>query len=375
MSMSEWIEFPCVRLLQPIGDSYIGSVDSADLVVIAYADIRRIIQGLPRDIEEFSGIQRPLSAARVKEIQQYVTTVDASFPTSIIIHVDGQNAEFDERTGKMKLRRNPNVAKIIDGQHRIEGLRGYTKGTFQLNTTVFVDMDMEDQALLFATINLKQTKVSKSLAYDLYEFARTRSPQKTCHNIAKLLNSLEKSPFHHRIKILGAATKGRDETLTQATFVDRLIVYISDDPMRDRDLLKRRKRLPAGTEKSGRPLCLRQLFIAEEDATIAKVISNYFAAVQERWPKAWNDKTRGWVLNRTAGFGALMRLFPYLYIPMQDSNGLVGKEQFLRIFKRIDLSDDGFTSETYLPGSTGESQLFQDLLRGSGVQAAGASPS
>ena len=362
MADMEWITFPCVRLVQPIGEFYLASIDSADLIVMAFADIRRIVEGKPRDIEEFSGIQRPLSQARVKEINQYVQNIDASFPTSIIIHVNGNNAEFNEEKGTMRLRRNTNVAKILDGQHRIEGLRGFTDRTFQLNTAIFVDMDMEDQALLFATINLKQTKVNKSLAYDLYEFATTRSPQKTCHNIAKLLNSTPKSPFYHRIKILGTATRGRDETLTQATFVDRVIVYVSDDPMRDRDLLKRNKKLPAGQEKPGRPLCLRGLFIADQDATIAKVISNYFAAVQQRWPHAWSNRTPGLILNRTAGFGALMRLFPWMYLMVRKENGLATVDEFLGYFLRVEMLDEEFNNERYIPGSTGESALYRDLL-------------
>jgi DGQHR domain-containing protein len=76
----------------------------------------------------------------------------------------------------MKVDRSKNVAKIIDGQHRIAGLEEYNGPEFELNVTIFVDMDLEDQALLFATINLKQTRVSKSLAYDLFEFATKVPP-------------------------------------------------------------------------------------------------------------------------------------------------------------------------------------------------------
>jgi DGQHR domain-containing protein len=363
VAVHQWIEFRCIRLSQPIGDFYIGSIKSADLVEIAYADIRRIIEGKPRDIEEFSGIQRPLSKARSKEIRQYVTTVDASFPTSVIVHIKGEDAEFDEAANIMKVRKSGYVAKILDGQHRIDGLTGYNGPLFEVNTTIFVDMDMEDQALLFATINLKQTKVNKSLAYDLYEFATARSPQKTCHNIARLLNTEENGPFFHRIKILGAATKGRGETLTQATFIDRLILYISDDPMRDRDLLKRGKSLPAGTGKPGRPLCLRQLFKDEQDASIAKIISNYFGAVQDRWPIAWNDNIRGLILNRTAGFGALMRFFGVIYPQLKDADGpIVKKETFSGVFRHVGIEDTAFNTERYLPGTTGESRLYQDLV-------------
>jgi DGQHR domain-containing protein len=177
MSQEEWIHITCIELEQPIGKFYIGAIDSHDLVKISFADRRRIEKG-ERDIEVISGIQRPLAPKRVTELRKYVTSVDASFPTAIILAIGADDVEYDKKTHTMRIKNEDRVAKIIDGQHRIEGLVQYQGAKFELNVTMFIDMDMEDQALLFATINLKQTPVGKSLAYDLYEFAETRSPQK-----------------------------------------------------------------------------------------------------------------------------------------------------------------------------------------------------
>src|SRR5713226_4979754 len=159
------INFSCIKVTQPIGTFYIGAIDARDLYEIAYADVRRIQE---RDVESYLGIQRELSQTRVNELHQYVQTVDATFPTSIIIAVSSDNAIFDDASMEMRIRRDSGVANIIDGQHRIEGLAEYTKDNFQLNVTLFVDMDIEDQAMVFATINLKQKTMRKSLAYDLY---------------------------------------------------------------------------------------------------------------------------------------------------------------------------------------------------------------
>ncbi|MCI0617093.1 DGQHR domain-containing protein, partial [bacterium] len=238
--MSDHISFQCIQIQQPIGVFYVGAIDCFDLIEISYRDVRRISE---RDVETYLGIQRPLSQTRLHELQQYVNTVDATFPTNVIIAVSSEYAKYDAKASTMTILKDKNVAKIIDGQHRIAGLENFTGERFQITVIIFVDMDIEDQAMVFATINLKQTKVSKSLAYDLYEFAKARSPQKTCHNIAKLLNYREGSPFKNKIKILGTATGEPSETLTQATFVDKLMQYISDEPMRDRDLLKRGEKL------------------------------------------------------------------------------------------------------------------------------------
>lgn len=238
--VADSIEFKAIELVQPIGTYYVGAVDSQDLYAVTYADVRRIVE---RDIEKIVGIQRPINEDRVKELKRYVTTVDATFPTSIILAVSSDHATFKD--GMMTITRKPEVAKIIDGQHRIKAFEDYRGPRFLLNVTMFVDMDIEDQAYTFATINLKQTKVSKSLAYDLYSLATTRSPQKSCHMIARLLNSKDGSPLKGRIKILGNATGEALQFLTQALFVDRLLGHICKDPMQamqDRDLLKRGKK-------------------------------------------------------------------------------------------------------------------------------------
>jgi len=172
MKSNNTIRFPAIEVEQPIGLFYIGAMNATDLVSVAHADIRRIEE---RDIENIVGIQRPLVKKRVTEITQYVNTIDATFPTCIILAVDsmaedGQdNIIYDEDTREIQLRRGEKVAQIIDGQHRIAGLQGCTS-TFQINVAIFVDMDLEDKGNVFATINLQQTKVSKSLAYDLYEY-------------------------------------------------------------------------------------------------------------------------------------------------------------------------------------------------------------
>lgn len=365
MNPREGITFRCVEVKQPIGSFYIGAIESRDLVKIAHSDIRRIEK---REVEEYIGIERPLSAGRVAELRQFVNTVDASFPTSVILAVKSEKAEYQSQAGLMTIADEEDVAKIIDGQHRIAGLEAFTGESFQMIATIFVDMDMEDQAMVFATINLKQTKVSKSLAYDLYDYAVARSPQKTCHNIAKLLNNTENSPFLNKIKILGVATGKPAETLTQATFVDRLIKYISRDPMKDRDELKRgRKPHPTDGADNAR-LIFRDLFLAGRDAEIAKVIWNYFDAVRTRWPQAWGTVERGNILNRTTGFGALMRLLRLAYIRFAAVGPVPKADAFVSLFANVQLDDSSFTPARFVPGSSGEADLYHLLREATGLQ-------
>jgi DGQHR domain-containing protein len=372
------IECECFEVQQPIGKFYIARISSAHLIAITYVDVRRI-EHEEREVETVLGIQRPLSKKRVKEIGEYVKTIDATFPTSVILAIDSfadpeeriRNIYYNRRTSRLEIRNDGNVAKVLDGQHRIEGLRAFDpKNTpFDLVITIFVDADIEEQALIFATINKTQTKINKSLLYDLFDLAENRSPEKTCHNIAILLNREAKSPFKDRIKILGTADDSAKETLTQATFVEALLKYISRTPMKDRDFLKRNpsKKLPQD-ERSEPNLFLRPWFRQEDDAKIAKIVWNYFAAVQLKWPTAWDSPEPGLILNKSTGFLALMRFFKdaCLHLGIEP---IPTAQKFLTLFAPVNLRDNQFTKEEFIPGSTGQRVLYeairsQSLIRG-----------
>jgi len=354
----KWISIPCIVVHQPIGRFYIGSFPARELVEISFADRRRILEQ-QREIEIVSGIQREISPKRVAELRQYVNHLDACFPTGIILAISSDDAIYDKKTGTMSVRYASEVAKIIDGQHRIEGLVGYNGPKFELNVTIFINMEMEDQAIVFSTINLKQAPVANSLAYDLYDYATTRSPQKTCHYVARLLNSREKSPFYQRIMILGTATGKPNETLTQAAFIDPLLKLVSTNPMDDRDAIKRKIELPLISEGEIRTkkLVFRNMFIQDEDARIAKVIWNYFDAVRERWPEAWNLKQRSLILNRTTGFRALMQFLPLIILSLDWIGKVPDTNMFLAIFNEVKLDDKDLNTERFKPGTSGQSEL------------------
>lgn len=359
MTQEAVIRFPCMTVTQPIGTFYVGVMDAQDLVSISWSDVQRIER---RDVEVFLGIERPLSEERVGELEKYVRTVDATFPTAIILAVSSDDASFDDATQTMSLRRSDRVAKVIDGQHRIAGLRGYVNGAFQANVTMFVDIDLEDQAMMFATINLKQTQVSKSLAYNLYEYAKTRSPRKTAHDLAKFLNWRDGSPLHHRIKILGVATPGiRGETLSQAAFVDSLVPLISNDPDTDWDWIKRGRPLQRVDPNNPGRLIFRNMFIDDDDARTTRIIWNYFVGVQRRWPVAWETTEPGMILTRTTGFAALMNVLPDAYLKAARVGDIPSSDQFFSLFSPSDLRDEDFTSDNFKPGSTGRAALSRRL--------------
>ncbi|MCC8089220.1 MAG: DGQHR domain-containing protein [Rikenellaceae bacterium] len=364
------IKVNCLEAQQPIGPMYIAVIDHKNLINISYADVRRLELGNEnREIEDYIGIQRELVPAREKEIGRYVNLIDATFPNSIILSIESKYVEYDEKNKILLIDNDKNVAKVLDGQHRIAGLKHFDQEElkFECIVTIYIDMELEDQAIVFSTINKEQKKVSNSLVADLFAFAQSKSPQKTCHNIARALNKNENSPFFKKIKILENARDKENESLTQDTFVKSLMKYISSDPQQDRDFYKRHKdrkhsKLPHTTGVEEKRLFLRNIFIDDDtDVKIAQILWNYFYAVKNKWPEAWGVVRDNNVLNKSTGFIALMRFFKdvYLYINKEVPT----KEEFEKIFQQIEIADNTFTKENYIPGSSGQSALYNILKK------------
>lgn len=365
---------------------------SQDLRDICWFDIRKLRRQEGR-LDDFFGIQRELSTKRVNEIKQYVRNIDATFPTGVIIAVDevcaslssipiqeGHNGKY-ERFALLTLSNYPepddeadrilfkHIARVIDGQHRIAGLEEYELDNFEINVVIFIGADLANQASIFATVNLAQTKVNRSLVYDLFSLSENRSPQKTCHEIVVLLDREKESPFFKRIKRLGVATEGRyGETLSQATFVKALLKHISKSPAQDQEVLKRGKKLPLASPDELAALIFRNFFVRSEDEAIALIVWNYFDAVRRRWPRAWASTGTGNILNRTNGFNGFMRFLRPTYRHFTTSDAIVSVDDFFSIFKMIAANDDQFVSANYNPGTSGETAIYNDLIRWSGIE-------
>lgn len=363
------ISFPAIPVEQPIGTFFVGVMDAKDLVNVSVADVRRLHGN---EIDEYIGIQRRLDPARSKSIRKYVKeSPDATFPTAIILAVNAENADWDEGTGMLTLKESEgtsiyDVARIIDGQHRVDGLTSTQGRGFQVTVSIFIGADIATQANIFATVNLAQTKVNRSLVYDLLDYEKKKSPQKSAHHITVALDKISQSALHQRIKRLGSATPNREkETLTQAAVVESLLDLMTPDPMTDRTSFLRSILPSKPSQSEHERFPFRYMFLTEQDTQITKILLNFFEAVAERWPTSWNDLDRkGNVLPKTNGLKALMRYLRVLYpiLAADRWDYLPEVEEFASYLAVVDLDDADFNIETFPPGTSGESRLFKLLM-------------
>lgn len=316
-----------LKVSQPIGEFYV-TVLPASVVVGRVRNRPRSSLGGDSD-----DVQRIFSKKRVNEIASYTEDPDATFPTPIILAVTSdriqevivphQQVAEGVQAGAPQVPEVTNpavtllvpddgdmIGDVLDGQHRVLGLlhsKYKAEGDFDLVVVLMFDLDTDDKAYVFSIINSKQTPVSSSLIYDLFDLAEHRSPQKTCHFVAQAMNREPDGPFFERLKMLGKkeAHHASRVMLSQGTFAARLVELITKDSARDAVLEKRRQSLPPEDENA----CpLRKYYLRKEDETILKVMQNFFAAARGAFPQEWESDTGEYVIRKTVGYTALIKV-------------------------------------------------------------------
>lgn len=324
-----------IEIEQPIGSFYMGKMKARDLIGIK--SIKRLFDG--------DGVQRLLNNQRVNDISIFCTDPDATFPTPIIIAVTSEYMKLlyssdDGSYIEVQYDENTRFAEVLDGQHRIEGIERAAlsdSSLYEMEIPIIVMFDLNDaqKAYIFSTINGNQAPVNQSLIYELTELSQYRSPDKTCHEIARALNSNEQSPFYRRLKML-EKRKYNTESITQNAFVTNLCKLISKNPQSDAIAIKKNRSLEDNYE-----LAFRKYFIREKDAVILKILINYFTAFKKEFPEEWEDTNR-YILTKTVGFSGMMQALNEL-VPIGESRRQLSEQFFLRIAKqfKVDLHKSG----------------------------------
>jgi DGQHR domain-containing protein len=364
------------KVSQPIGDFYITSLPACELINLCKSNVRKYVD----EEGKREGIQRKQKKNRIIEIDSFIRSFDASFPSSIILNIDTEKINYYKKIGnedlhdyfEIEIEATEDAFSVIDGQHRLAGFANDNCANFDLVVSIFVGLEIELQAYLFTSINVNQKPVDKSLAYDLFDLAQTPSPQKTCHTIVNLLNSDETSPLFKRIRLLGSAPEFDGEVLykamfSQGTIIQRLIKLVSSDPNGDRDTQKHGEDTVVEAGWLDRGLIFRKFYAEKNDWVIFKILMNYFNAVRTNFPDEWEDRSNP--LCKTIGLGALLTILVNIY---RDGvkGGDVSEEYFSNRFRDIRTNYDDiverhlgfkFTMRNYGPAGSGERAITKFL--------------
>lgn len=363
--------FPAISVSQPIGEFFLCSIP-ADLLLNVTFSIPATIKRKEGVFSEIFGNQRKLSEARSKQIGAYVDEDDSTFPNTIILSANYRDNGDYEDNESLRWRITagadgcstlfiPSAAKlasIIDGQHRLEGFKASTRpGRTQMGLpcAVYMNLPRPYQARIFATININQKRVDKSLAYELFGYDLNQSdsnkwpPDMLGVYLARVLESEEGSPFKGHVKLaliepdkeqIPTSDDQLDWKVSVACLVEGVIKLISQRPAEDRSSIAGGKVL----DRSQLPVDstpLRALYLGAKDKTLVAIVSDYFTVVKEM---LWRDQSPRSFIIRTVG---ILALFDVLRDALLANRVEVGDikgttELLLRPAKGINFSDDFF---------------------------------
>ena len=353
------IKISVTKVEQPIGTMYITKMQGNKLFYLANADIRKLYNN-----EDYIGIQRPLDSERVKNIEKYINTSDASFPNSIILNLKSRYV-IEENDDNIIIEKTKSAFSIIDGQHRLAGFENYRED-FEVIITFFIDLEDEQQAMLFKTINSEQRKVNPSFKYDLESYSTVKTPEKVIRELTLAFNIDIDSPWYGKIKMNGRKDElSKQGIISQKAFADPIIKYIYNEQdkyiLRDKlKMIKKEYNLEDNYNIAGyldgfdcdeSKYILWFFYINDKEELLYKILLNYFNAIREILINDWEYNYSS-ILIKTTGYNALMKLFYDVFKKLYSEKNFK-KEAFLEILSPMSRLEGKITAYEY--GASGES--------------------
>lgn len=367
--MSFPLTIPAIRVRQPLGDFWAAVLPANLLRQCVSLDPTRI-ESVDRTsfLYKLIGNQRDASIPRTREIARYIDSVESAFPNSIILganHTENGPLpdDSDQRwtvtaQGDRHFIQIPSLARaasIIDGQHRLLGFDHALpeRQSMELLCAIYFDLPLAYQAYLFATININQRKVDKSLAYEQFgynlddEAPHAWAPEKLAVFLTRKLNLDPSSPFNGHIKLaplnaelIFEENPGVSWQISTACVVEGILSLISSRPAADRDDLHRvkiseRNRKTLATDSSP----LRDEYRNCQDDEILSVIVRFFCEVRD---SLWSDANEKSYIYRTIGISALFDVLRYILLKYPRRKAMEQLSAVLKSATRIDFSDPFF---------------------------------
>lgn len=348
------IKLNILKVLQPIGVVYIAKISPQALLEMSFVDRRRI----ERD-EEILGIQRELKIIKVNQIKNYLKSIDATFPNTIILNTRNEFI-LNETDFSIELNIDPNTFTIIDGQHRLEGFRDNPINNFELIIAFYKNLEIDQQANIFSTINSQQSKVDPSLNLNLELNSKVYTPKKMMIEVAQSFNYDKESPWYNSIKFGGA---GYDGIISLSAFVSPLLefTYPENDYYEIRNELMKASETP-NLEKfkfDNRKYFFWNFYLKKESPVIYKILYNYFNSIKVLLPDDWLNENS--ILSKTTGYNALMKLFKDV-TQVGISSGDLSYDFIYNQLKPIHKLNGQINSENYgASGMQASNELYKEM--------------
>ncbi len=314
---------------------YTFSMRVKDLVKISYVAVRG------RDEEE-GAVQRVLNKKRISSIKQYILDGNM-FVNTFVINWNDEKYMPEISDFEIEIPLVDSVAQLIDGQHRLEGLKEALKADDSISekrimVSMVIGLKTKDAAKIFININSEQKPVPKSLIFDLYgvtdddkNFAIIRSD-----DIAKELNENVDSPYYNLIKYPGSPRgKGKIDLSTVVTTLKKYVDLdgkFVDNNIKDLDFQ-------------------------------SQIIVNYFTALKYYWDEEdlWGNSSQN-IFFKASGFVAALEFFFEYVFPKCVEKKSFKLDYLISLF---DFSDISLITNSDIKGTDGKTarKMIMDNLK------------
>ncbi|OCT14345.1 hypothetical protein A8709_26330 [Paenibacillus pectinilyticus] len=166
----------------------------------------------PFDDPSGKGYQRPVDPKRCNDFAIYLSKGEDALFTPILLNAGGQweFSAYDKQRPAFGRIISKGKASLMDGQHRLGGIKRYTQETnaeINIPFLAFHCLDEDEEIRLFNTINTKAKGIGSSLS----KYLRRDSDDMSWIATELLIRS--ESPFYNIGSIIGKRNKGRHITL------------------------------------------------------------------------------------------------------------------------------------------------------------------
>lgn len=302
-------KYKALEVNQPLGTFYVFKISAFELRQLV--DTEPYFLSLENNIFKNDGIQRRFDENRSREIANFLKSTESALPNSIIIAGNTKNLS-EERQWKIVKETVNNCVEdyllipelkingaVIDGQHRLfsfKHLSNDEQKSYELLCTLYLDLPNPYQAYIFATINMNQRKVDKSLAYELYGYdlnddeSNKWSPEKLAVFLTRNLNTDEKSIFRGHILLAAnsdeileklSESESLNWSISTAAMVEGILSLITNNAKKDRDelqMIPEDKRFRSVLRNIRNTAPLRDYYLENNDLLIYTVLVNFFRA-------------------------------------------------------------------------------------------------
>ncbi len=258
-------EFPFIVVKQKEHSFKLTSLPAGLLTRISYAAVRR------KD-EEPGAVQRILNGARISGIKDFAVRM-GDFPASIVLNWN--NGPLVVKGDKIEIPDQPKLAQIIDGQHRVAGLKSAIEDDksvegYEIPVAIYEGLDTANSARIFISINTEQRPAPKSLVFDLYGVTSSDLMDPSAIRSSDIVGHLssEGQPYFGWIKLPNQDRQRGGVALSTAVSAIKPLV-----------------------DAKG---ILEQVGITELEMQKA-IFTNYFNALRLSYGKAWDERSNAFI--------------------------------------------------------------------------------